>query len=110
MRHFLRSLAHAILISLSMGLHGSVFHHYVSWIPDFLIGFGGSPHSDATNNQCLCPSYTFFPRQNFGAPFIELASFGVLLYLCAINIRFQGFLVSWLLVTVFGSTFLWSFP
>ena len=47
------------------------------------------PHSSATTNQCLGSSYVLIIIWYLGAPFIEIISFGALLSLCAVNVRFR---------------------
>ena len=105
----LRYLVQTILISWTLDLKQYVFPNYISRITDYLMYFGGSPHSGATTNQCLFPSYVFVVRQYFGAPFIGIINFGAPLSVCDINIHscFIGFSFQ---VIIYGSPLPWSFP
>ena len=89
MRIFIRYLFQTIFVGWKLCLQQSAFHNSISRITYYLVGFGGSSYFSADNNWCSGPSYLFDIRCYFGMPLIGIIPFGVLLSLCAINVRFQ---------------------
>ena len=83
------SIVHPILISRPLGFQQYVLPNSISLIPNYIMGFGGSPISGATTNLCLVPSYILIVGRYFVAPFIRLIPFGAPLYLFVVNLSLQ---------------------
>ena len=82
---FIRSILYTIIPGCWMVWLKSVLHNSISWIPDRVSGFVGTPHFGTSFDWFWGPVKVFFVSRNYSAPPFGLITFGAPLSLCAIN-------------------------